>query len=290
MWFRRGRLPLPDDVDEARAQLGKLVEDRPALADAARLHAELLERLWSVQVTEPPPAMTAEHAQAKLASGIPLLRGETVLVDRTAWLARLHGVCVVLQKQTPQARIMDEVVRSGRVDPMEITARVVAGAANELHDTWEQCGIPADLADTILRYTLFPLFTTFREKLDPLRLGFEWPRGYCPVCGSWPVLGEFRGLDQVRFLRCALCAAAWEFPRSACPFCENRDHRRLGFLFVEGQEANRRVFVCRECHWHVRMVTTLQPLTAPQVLVKDLETVDLTLVANRVDLCDFTHS
>ena len=63
-----------------------------------------------------------------------------------------------------------------------------------------------------------------------------WMHGYCPVCGCWPKLGEFRGLEQTRWLRCGLCAAEWEVPRVRCFFCGTRDHRQLGYLHLDGED------------------------------------------------------
>jgi FdhE protein len=93
------------------------------------------------------------------------------------------------------------------------------------------------------------------------------------------LLGEFRGLEQDRWLRCGLCAAGWEFPRLACPFCDNRDHHRLGHLHVEGEEARRRASTCEECRGYVKAVATLGALSAPGLLVADLATVHLDLAA-----------
>ena len=107
----------------------------------------------------------------------------------------------------------------------------------------------------------------------------SWTSGYCPVCGSFPRLGEFRGLEQIRFLRCSLCAAGWQFPRLCCPFCGNRDHHRLGYLHVEGEESKCRASTCEECRQYVKMVATLAPVAPVQLLVKDVATVYLDLLA-----------
>src|SRR5262249_30321730 len=117
------------------------------------------------------------------------------------------------------------------------------------------------------------------EALAPLREGTAWERGHCPTCGSWPLLGEFRGLEQTRFLRCGLCASGWEFPRLLCPFCGNRDHRTLGYLAVEGEEARQRAATCTECHGYVKQVSTLAALRGPRLLVANVATVHLDLAA-----------
>src|SRR5438552_1345771 len=46
-----------------------------------------------------------------------------------------------------------------------------------------------------------------------------WSRGYCPVCGAWPVLAELRGLERTRCLRCGRCGVDWQRPWLACVYC-----------------------------------------------------------------------
>jgi FdhE protein len=77
---------------------------------------------------------------------------------------------------------------------------------------------------------------------------------------GFSLLGEYRGLDQSRFLRCGLCAAGWEVPRLFCPFCGNREHARLGLLHAEGEESKYRAATCAECRGYVKMLATLTAL------------------------------
>jgi FdhE protein len=127
--------------------------------------------------------------------------------------------------------------------------------------------------------TLFPALASLAESLEGLRAAGAWDRGYCPTCGGWPVLGEFRGLEQVRYLRCGLCASGWEFPRLRCAYCGGADHRHLGYFHAEGEEGRYRAGTCDACRGYVKMVSTLAPLTGPALLVADLATVHLDLVA-----------
>src|SRR5205807_9292173 len=40
----------------------------------------------------------------------------------------------------------------------------------------------------------------------------SWWEGYCPVCGAWPVVAEYRGLERKRQLRCGRCGTGWAVP------------------------------------------------------------------------------
>jgi formate dehydrogenase maturation protein FdhE len=67
--------------------------------------------------------------------------------------------------------------------------------------------------------------------------------------------------------------------RLRCPYCDNTDHRTLGYFHVDGEEGRYRAATCDACRGYVKMVSTLQALSAPQLLVVDLATLHLDLAA-----------
>ncbi len=106
-----------------------------------------------------------------------------------------------------------------------------------------------------------------------------WPHGHCPVCGAWPALVERRGLDRSHWLRCARCGGAWEVQPLWCIYCGEKDHRKLGSLVPEGAGETLKVDVCETCRGYLKSVATLQPIPPFELLLQDLETVELDLVA-----------
>ena len=110
------------------------------------------------------------------------------------------------------------------------------------------------------------------------RAATRWEQGYCPTCGSWPLLGEYRGLEQTRLLRCGLCASEWAIDRLVCPFCGSRNHADLGYLYVEGDE-HKRAVTCENCRSYVKMLATLTPIPPIELAIHDLATIHLDMVA-----------
>jgi FdhE protein len=275
-----GRPEPGPETAEALAEVGRLTKERPSLAGPAALLAELIPLLAEPAPTTP-PLPPPERAADKLAGGAPLLRGESVAFDGRGLSRRWAAVCAAVgrHQQGDAAAALAGAAKRGGLSVEEWAGAVVAGRAGEVHARAAALGLDAGLAATVLRFTLFPSFVSLATALEPARAGAAWGRGYCPACGSWPLLGEFRGLEQDRWLRCGLCAAGWEFPRLACPFCDNRDHHRLGHLHVEGEEGRRRAATCDECRGYVKAVATLGPLSPLGLLVADLATVHLDLAA-----------
>ena len=276
-----GRTAPPPDVAEALAELARLAADRPSFAGPATVLADLLPGLAEPVPKVAPPVIPSERAVTKLAGGVPLLRGESVAFDARVLGRRWAEVCAAVKHhQTGDAVTgVADAAKRGRLVIEELAAAVVAGRPEEVHARADALGLDAGLAATVLRFTVFPLLVPVSAALAPLRAGAAWGRGWCPTCGSWPVLGEFRGLEQARWLRCGLCAADWEFPRLACPFCDNRDHHQLGYLHVEGEGDRRRAGACDACRGYVKMLATLGPLSPVQLLVADVATLYLDLAA-----------
>jgi FdhE protein len=263
------------------AELEELGRARPVWSGQITFLRNVLPALYDEPPSETAPSLTSELAAAKLAGGVPLLRGESLAVDARSLGRRWQRVCAALHDRPggEAAGTLAEAVKRGRLDLGEMLAALLAGRPEEVHGRADQLGLDASLTATVLRLAVFPVLEKVGAALAPLREGARWDPGYCPTCGSWPLLGEFRGLEQLRFLRCGWCAAEWEFPRLRCPFCGQRDHQFLGYLHVEGEEARHRAATCEECHGYVKMVTALSALSGPRLLVADVATMHLDLAA-----------
>jgi FdhE protein len=276
-----GRSAPSPAVQEALADLQRLRTERPSLAAPATLLSDLLPLLAEPVPNVTAPAIPAEKAAAKLAGGLPLLRGEDVALDGNLLRRRWAAVCVAVGRHQSDNAVasLAAAAKRGQLSVEELTASVLDGRPEEVHARAEALALDTGLTATVLRFTLFPVLAAFGEALAPLRSGVVWVRGYCPTCGSWPLLGELRGLEQVRWLRCGLCAAGWDFPRLACPFCDNRNHEQLGYLHIEGEQDRRRAATCEACRGYVKTLATLGPLSLPQLLVADVSTIFLDLAA-----------
>ena len=278
-WF--GGKQRPDAaLDEVRAELDRLATERPAFAEPLRWLRAVLPNLTPAD-DAPPLDLSPADARAKLAAGVPLLRGEPLTFDAKGFRRRWDESCAALESVRPDGAgaALSAALRAGKLDAAALFGTVLAGRPEDVYRRAGELGLDPTLTATLLRFTLFPVFTALAARLAPLREGAVWEGGYCPTCGGWPLLGEYRGLDQSRFLRCGLCADGWEVPRLWCPFCGNRDHRRLNFFHAEGEEARYRAALCAACGRYVKMVSTLSALPPLALLVADAATLHLDLAA-----------
>jgi formate dehydrogenase maturation protein FdhE len=106
-----------------------------------------------------------------------------------------------------------------------------------------------------------------------------WDRAVCPVCGAAPLLGELRGGESRRVLRCGRCGTAWDFQRLRCVFCDTRDHRKLSALHLEGQSDFLRIDACDNCGGYIKTMARLDAIPYELLLAEDLATAHLDLLA-----------
>lgn len=276
-----GRKPVvPPEVEAARAELTRLGEHRPDLSELAGQVSDFLFVLYAEPIRVGVPPLTRETAAEKGSAGVPLLRGETLDVDWLIVKRRLQDVVGSLAlRRADAAPALAEAIHSEKLDIASLATAVLAGQPHAVHERADSLGLDMALTASVLSLTLFPVLVTVRAGLETLLSAGSWAEGYCPVCGCFPKLGEYRGLEQTRFLRCGLCAAEWHFPRLCCPGCGNRDHRQLSYLHFEGEENKCRAATCEECWQYIKMVSTLTPLSPLQLLVTDVATVPLDLLA-----------
>jgi FdhE protein len=271
---------LPAQVQEALAQLTRLIKERPALAGPAHFLHDALPGLYAEPIPREFPVISEEQALAKLAQGVPLLRGEQLPLSLDAFARRWHHVCIALRRHQdgPAVRAVAQAHRRGVLNADQLTMRLLNGQTEAIPMLADEAGLDAGLLASVLRLTLFPLLSQVHLVLAPLHPN-RWDHGYCPTCGSWPLLGEFRGLEQTRILRCGWCAAEWEVPRLCCPYCAATDHRQLGYFHVEDQGGKHRATTCDVCRGYVKMISSLSAFSPPGLLVMDLTTMDLDLIA-----------
>jgi FdhE protein len=159
-----------------------------------------------------------------------------------------------------------------------LVAAAVRQDTTELAALAAAAGVDGGALSSVAHLASLPLLQAYGRFLES-QVPRSWSDGYCPVCAAWPILVERRGLDRTSWLRCGRCAVEWEMQGLCCVYCGERDHRRLGSLVPEEHGESLKVEICDHCGGYLKSVATLQRIPAIELLLRDLETVELDLVA-----------
>ena len=239
------------DNPEAEAWLGLLEAALDESEDGARWEAAL-------------PSVAADRPVKA-----PLLCRARLTVDGRAvrnWVRRLLGLA-------PQ-------VNGGRrgMDGLALLEAAECQDDARLDALAAAAGADAQAVRVVGQMAAVPLLQACARGLAS-QIPASWWEGYCPVCGAWPVVAEYTGLERKRQLRCGRCGTGWAIPLLRCVFCDEIQHDNLAYLTPEEGEQTRRVEVCQTCKGYLKGVTTVRPSAAWSILIDDLMTVHLDVAA-----------
>lgn len=266
----------------ALAPFEQLAATDPAVAPLARLQAVALraaeEPAWAAGL----PELGLSRAEP----AAPLLQGATLAVDPDRLRALLRALVATLgETGALEAERIEALLAAAELEPLEVLR---AGLVQD-HAHFEAVAArtavePAVLA--VLAHTAtLPLLLACGRRVAGRPEPEPWPHGYCPLCAAWPTLAEQRGLERTLFLRCGRCASGWQIEHRRCPFCGSRAQRSQRYFAAEQEREMRRAVTCDPCQGYFKVQATLGPLDLPELLLRDLETIELDLAALEHGYC-----
>ena len=264
-----------------RTAAGLRTDPTTRLAELQRRHPEWhawlqlvgeAERTVSDAAWSTPAGMS--HFEAS--PGTPLLHGAILRIDAVTVQELLRRLALIASDFEGAASLRRYLPSA------EDAARLLAAAVRQDADEIEQVARARELdvgaLTSVAHLATLPWLRSAGQLLQD-RIPEHWPHGYCPVCAAWPIFAERRGLDRSRRLRCGRCAAQWEVQWLYCIYCNERNHEQLATLEPEDQAETLKVETCASCNGYLKSIATLQGFPDFELLLQDLETVELDLVA-----------
>lgn len=125
---------------------------------------------------------------------------------------------------------------------------------------------------------LVPFYTAFarQQMLKPE----DWQRGWCPVCGQYPVNGYNRPGDGRRILGCWMCETEWAYSRMSCPVCSSSRQDGQLLLTLAG-DCSRRIQVCDDCGYYLKITDCTQAAAGCDLQLENAATVFWDILAQR---------
>ncbi len=273
--------PAPLEPPAVAARWEELLRGQPELASGIALIRAVQRLQRDAALDAAPPPIAEQAGRDRLAAGVPLLFGASpfVAAGAVAALVRALAAEAVSGAAVAEARAVCAALDAGVFDLPRAVAAACALDGVALSALLAGMGEAAPLAETLVHYALAPAFRAAAERYAPLIVSTAWPRGVCPVCAAPPVLGELRGGESRRVLRCGRCGAAWPYQRLRCVYCGTGDHRKLSSLHAEGEGEFLRVELCDVCRGYIKSLARLDPIAYELLPAEDLATAALDLAA-----------
>jgi FdhE protein len=217
---------------------------------------------------------------------VPILHDQALELD-VHFAADLFRRLVDALQPRPDLDRVAAAVLGGSLDPHSRVGEAFVQHRAHLAEFADAADVDAELLAMLATLATAPVLRAYAERLMPLveRLGdgvpegAAWQRGYCPICGGWPLLAERRASELAQQLRCAACGAAWPSPRRRCPYCGNHDEGLAQTLVVD-DEPRFTLSACERCRGYLKVVDVVDQLPAELLGLDDLATSGLDQVAS----------
>lgn len=265
---------------------------QPELTASTRLQQRLLNIMLDAAEAlkdAPPLEIAPASIAAKWERGVPALHNESIAIPPRLKDA-LRSLCTVLAEggAGDSALHIRDALASGSIDADSLLRVSLARNPGAMRTSALHMGFSPDLLWLLGELGSSPLAYRLAEELtkkngvgcnfpeiagkitpDPV---FPWDRGYCPCCGSWPVLIE--AIDDLHTLRCSYCTLGWHLSTRRCVYCSHSGDQFI-FAAPDPGRAERTVELCGACGGYTKVIRVDAATPFPLLAVDDLATMDL---------------
>lgn len=277
----------PEALDRILERIDAMEQKRPS-------HKEVLEFLKSI-VTEQyeakerikvePIDIKEDMVKLKTREGFPLVDKKDLKLDMESGTALFERLCAVVQKRSDKIagdiRKIKKALGEGELDLEALFEKVVAEDTEYLDATAGKLELNQGLLLFLAKNSINPLLEAYADQLKGYIDQKKWWKGYCPICGSKPVIAALRKKEGERFLLCSSCGFEWRFSRMKCPFCGRQDRGKHKYFFIEKESRAYRVDVCEKCKKYIKTIDTREIFEDVVLAVEDIGTLHLDFIAQK---------
>lgn len=288
-----------------RETVALIAGQRPALAPlltafepliAAR--EEVAESLASDPGNPGLPAFQPEQAR----EGLPILAdhdlsgiGPLVLTAARRLFPLLLEREAIASYRAPLEKLLLAPEETGEAGREEFARLLLEEDPAALEQFAQKTGIPVPVLGFAASFVLSAVLRALVRKRgeSPWDADGAWAKGYCPVCGTWPVIAWLAKPDideknaflvgggGKKHFHCGQCGADWKFRRGVCPACGDEDGPEL--LSEEGRRHERLDF-CGKCRTYCATVDLREMARIPDMDVMAMGLAHLDWIAAERDL------
>lgn len=268
-------------LENVKEQIMRLKKKNPAYKEILNFYENVIEEQLNTEsnISIIPLKIREDVNKLQIKEGFPLIDKKDFILDIPSSIKLFESICNIgksaTEKMKENIQAIEEAITINALNLKELLRRYYD------ESFIEKIATEFDIDKTILKFLIYksiqPSIHANVEKLkDQIDLK-NWLRGYCPICGSFPLMSELKGEGQ-RYFLCSFCDFTWPGERLKCPFCENNDHEKLHYFYAEGQEAYR-VDLCDNCKQYIKTVDSRNLDYEPDLNIEDIVTIHLDILA-----------
>ncbi len=275
---------LNSDVKRMKERVAAIKERHPNYRGILEFFEKLLLEQLKIraQVDCQPPEISEDRARIKAKEGFPILAKGDFPIDRHLAGRLFRAICRISKRENETLKVevekIERALRRKKIDLETCLGKVAEGDQDYLSRITADMGIEQGVMSFVLHTTIKPFVEVMASRLKDMVDEDLWEKGYCPICGSQPLMGELRGEEGRRIWTCSFCGHQWRGKRVMCPFCENTDHGSLRYFYTEKEKAYR-IDICDKCKRYVKTVDSRELAEEIFLPVEDIGTLHLDILA-----------
>jgi FdhE protein len=245
----------PDDIKKAVAVIREL---RPAYAEMLDFYERLFmaQESSKKQIDIDPIRIPDEKLSVKIREKFPLINIAEFTVDIEAAKKLFVSICETATKTNAAMSASTRQILTSidaTLDLETLFTSILKGNDGPFEKAAKVASIEKNVLTFITYSSIKPSVTLCAEQLSVyLKQQDPWQKGYCPICGSSPVLSMLEGEGE-RSLICSFCWHQWPVKRVFCPHCDTTDSNILHYFFSEN-EKEYRVYTCENCKKYIKTI------------------------------------
>jgi len=273
---------LDKTLQKTKENIKRLKGKKPAYKELLDFYSQIVEKLSNINpsMEVKPLPVKEELRKIQVAEGFPLLNKEDFILDLPSSSGLFAAICIIAKDATTKMKKniqkIDTAVKTGKLNREKLLEKHSDTAY--LDKIAKKFKLDRNILNFLIHMSIKPSLIVNVDKMKEQVDLKNWLRGYCPVCGSLPLISELKGEGQ-RYFLCSFCGFNWPGERLKCPYCENTDHEKLHFLYAEGQEAYR-VDLCDKCKQYIKTVDSRKLDYEPDLNLEDIVTIHLDIIAS----------
>jgi FdhE protein len=189
----------------------------------------------------------------KLKAGVPVSRQINLFLPEDSLKEITLSMATAVKEGMPKlSENIDKIsglIQEDKIKPADYFKALIDD--NKAADDWgKNLKISPSNASFLMSLVLRVILERRAKEITAALGAFDWEKGYCPICGSFPSIALIEEEGGKRFLHCSSCGQYWRFTRISCPYCEKEERKDIEYFYVENktQEA---AFVCDKCKKYV---------------------------------------
>ncbi len=142
-------------------------------------------------------------------------------------------------------KALAKALRDGRVDLFTLFSSAMPSDEEHLQALARKLRIAPAIFAFFLQMARRIVLARRARDAASLLARLAWRKGYCPVCGAFPMLSIVPERSG-RLLHCSQCGHEWPFSWAICPWCERESPEEANYIFVT-DDPEEKAFICDHC-------------------------------------------